>query len=156
MKKTTKKLDNYFMILYYIAMVHLLSQNLVNYQSEIFQKYNRECKTKQKRSVANTLIRIVKYYSFDELKLIVILISFRMIFLRYNFYYQLLSVIISYYPVFSRTQLVTAKCKNKTVITPSTVTHRYSKTYCQAEAVLLYPFTYCLKRRNTLSHNDDF
>ena len=63
---------------------------------------------------------------------------------------------IRYYLVFSRTQLVIAKCKKRNGHYPVYSSHRYSITYCQAEAVLLYPFTYCLKRRNTLSQNADF
>ena len=131
------------MILFFILKVHfaMTIQNITLFLciKKLWKQSNVKTIRPKKLWIVQKVLN-VEHFNFEELKLIVKLISFRLIFFKLNFFQ------IRYYPVFSRTQPVYGQVqkKNETVITPSPVTHRYSATYCQAEAVLLYPFTHCL------------
>lgn len=130
------------MILFFILKVHfaMTIQNITLFLciKKLWKQSNVKTIRPKKLWIVQKVLN-VEHFNFEELKLIVKLISFRLIFFKLIF----LRFVITLFSV--ALSLFTAKCKkNETVITPSPVTHRYSATYCQAEAVLLYPFTHCL------------
>ena len=141
------------MILFFILKVHfaMTIQNITLFLciKKLWKQSNVKTIRPKKLWIVQKVLN-VEHFNFEELKLIVKLISFRLIFLKlifFRFVITLFSVALS---------LFTAKCKKRNGHYPVSSDASLQCNLLLGRGGFAIPLYTLLKRRNTLSHNDDF
>ena len=142
------------MILFFILKVHfaMTIQNITLFLciKKLWKQSNVKTIRPKKLWIVQKVLN-VEHFNFEELKLIVKLISFRLIFFKLIFFK------IRYYPVFSRTQPVYGQVqKKRNGHYPVSSDASLQCNLLLGRGGFAIPLYTLLKRRNTLSHNDDF